>query len=138
MSQEYSRSKVNNGELQSVQKMLHTWSTQCNVLLVLTLLEQDVKLDSGIFPLKKWTTGNRNTAAPEMPSRARSVLGQGPERNKWSKWGIEMKKREENGRKIGLGGGKRLMQRQYLHHRCIDDTFRGGGGGGGVGFTIGA
>ena len=43
-----------------------------------------------------------------------------------------------HGRKIGLGGGKRLMQRQYLHHRCIDDTFRGGGGGGGVGFTIGA
>ena len=32
--------------------------------------------------------------------------------------GIEMKK----GRKMGLGRGRRLMQRKYLHHRCIDDT----------------
>ena len=43
---------MNNRPLHLVQKMLHTWSIQCDVLLVLTMLEQDVKLDSGIFPLK--------------------------------------------------------------------------------------
>jgi len=50
------------------------------------------------------------------------------------KRGVKMKNREKSGRRIGMW----LMQRKYLHHRCIDDTFRGGGEGGGVGFTIGA
>ena len=46
----------------------------------------------------------------------------------------EKRDQNRNGRKMCLGRGN--MQRKYLHHRCIDDTFRGGGGGGGVGFTM--